>query len=96
MTINWDKITDCLATKGVVRIITYLVKEKEAVNLSQLNKSIPTIGKQAINTAILCLILNGLLEERREPAHNQRLVILTSLGEKIGKYLNEMPKVIKE
>ncbi|MCF2142084.1 MAG: hypothetical protein K9W42_00090 [Candidatus Heimdallarchaeota archaeon] len=84
---RWEHIFDCLSTKGVFRIIIYLAREENPVNFSQIDKNIPSIGKQAINTATLCLILNGLVEEKREPKHNQRLLYLTPFGRRIGQYL---------
>ncbi len=87
---------DCLATKGAILILIYMVKTNKKVNYSLLDKNIPSAGKYAIQSAALCLIANGLLKERREQNFNQRLLTLTPIGRYIGEHLAKIPDMIDE
>jgi predicted transcriptional regulator len=89
---TWEKVLDCLSTKGVPAILILLTKNEKGVNASQILKEISSLGKIAISNAIMCLILSGLLEERREQKYNQRIITLTALGEKVVKHLIAIEK----
>lgn len=89
---SWEKVLDCLSTKGVPAILVLLSRNKTGVNSSKILKEIPSLGKLAISNAIMCLILCDLLEERREPKYNQRIVKLTTLGENVTNHLLAIKK----
>ena len=91
----WTKVLHCLSSKGALSIMLYLAQEDQGVNLSQLVRNIPAVGKLAINNAVMCLVLTGLVADERVSAHNQRVINLTPLGKSISKHLLAIRQEIK-
>ncbi|MHA1185613.1 MAG: hypothetical protein ACTSXA_03880 [Candidatus Heimdallarchaeota archaeon] len=84
---TWQEILGCLSTKGVPAILILLLTKENGVNISQIIKEIPSIGQLAISNGIMCLVLNGLVTDKREKNYNQRIITLTVLGKKVSQHI---------
>lgn len=84
---TWQELLNCLSTKGVPAILILLLTKENGVNISQIIKEIPSIGQLAISNGIMCLVLNGLVTDKREKNYNQRIITLTALGKKVSQHI---------